>query len=354
MTIRQNICRLAVAAAMLGGAIAYAPASVDAQSNDLMQMMGRLRQLENQVQTLSRSVYRGETPPASATNYAASTPTAGLAGFEVRLSQMEGELRKITGRLEQQDHEIAQLKSRFDRAMADMEMRLSSGASNRVMPNQYPAQMQTSGRPQMAPPTQPVDSGLSRSDHAEPQIIPQNGQIVVSSKGSSLEYQSNTVRPLGQIKKEEIAPPGQTAVKAVNNAVGVHNENISPEKLYEKAFLMVREANYARAEEHFTVFLTEYPKHKFAPNAQYWLSETYYVRGNFQQAAQMFAKGYQSYPKSNKTADNLLKLALSLEKLGKTQDACLTFKQLDKELSTADTPVKRRADKEKERLGCTS
>ena len=89
-----------------------------------------------------------------------------------------------------------------------------------------------------------------------------------------------------------------------------------------------------------------------APNAQYWLSETYYVRGDYKESAKMFAQGYQDYPQSPKASDSLLKLGLSLEKLGKKEDACLSFQQLKKEFPGDNVPASRRASQEIKQLGC--
>jgi TolA-binding protein len=76
------------------------------------------------------------------------------------------------------------------------------------------------------------------------------------------------------------------------------------------------------------------------------------VRGNYQDAARSFAQGYQTYPKSQKAADSLLKLGLSLAKMNKKDDACLSFKQLEKEFAGDNGPVMRRAQSEERTLGC--
>ena len=51
------------------------------------------------------------------------------------------------------------------------------------------------------------------------------------------------------------------------------------------------------------------------------LGETYYVRGDFPNAARAFAEGFQKYPKSGKAPDNLLKLGMSLQAQGKPEQA---------------------------------
>ena len=72
---------------------------------------------------------------------------------------------------------------------------------------------------------------------------------------------------------------------------------------------------------------SERPQDYLAGNAQYWMGETYYVRGRYQDAAVTFAEGYQKYPTNSKAPDNLLKLGMSLGQLGKKADACVAFAQ---------------------------
>ena len=69
-------------------------------------------------------------------------------------------------------------------------------------------------------------------------------------------------------------------------------------------------------------FIQRYPNDSLAGNAQYWLGETYYVRKDYNNAAAVFAEGYQKYPKGGKAADNLLKLGMALGQLGQKTDAC--------------------------------
>ena len=77
------------------------------------------------------------------------------------------------------------------------------------------------------------------------------------------------------------------------------------------------------------------------------------MRGDYTQAATYFARGYQEYPKSVKAPDNLLKLAMSLARLDRKKDACVTFEELDTRFPTASQAIKRRAASERKRTGCS-
>lgn len=126
-----------------------------------------------------------------------------------------------------------------------------------------------------------------------------------------------------------------------------------PEQQYTSAFNLLRTNNYPAAQVALQDFIKKNPGHELAGNAQYWLGETFYVRGNYKQAAVSFLDGYRKYPKNAKAPDNLLKLGLTMGQLGKNKEACAAFGKLKSEYPRASDAVKRRLNTEKERLKCS-
>src|SRR5262249_28060165 len=104
----------------------------------------------------------------------------------------------------------------------------------------------------------------------------------------------------------------------------------STQDQYNYAFGLLRQRDLDGAESAFKQLLHSHPKDPLAPNAQYWLGETYYGRENYTAAAATFAESYQKYPQSPKAAESLLKLGMSLGNQGRKQDACLSFVRLDR------------------------
>jgi tol-pal system protein YbgF len=121
---------------------------------------------------------------------------------------------------------------------------------------------------------------------------------------------------------------------------------------YETAYGYLLQQNYEAAESAFDDFLKRYPDDPLAGNAQYWLGETLYVRGQFKQAASAFLKGYQTYARSTKAPDSLLKLAMSLDRLGQRDAACSSYNELGTRFPNAPSHVRTRADSERKRVGC--
>ena len=126
----------------------------------------------------------------------------------------------------------------------------------------------------------------------------------------------------------------------------------SAKQLYETAYGLLLQQAYGEAEAAFDEFLKRFPNDQLAGNAQYWLGETFYVRGNFKSAAAAFLKGYQTYGRSSKAPDSLLKLAMSLDRLGQRDAACSSYSELNTRFPNAPGAVRSRADNERRRLGC--
>lgn len=128
--------------------------------------------------------------------------------------------------------------------------------------------------------------------------------------------------------------------------------NANPKQLYETAYGYLLQRDYGSAETAFTDFLKKFPNDSLSGNAQYWLGETYFVRGQYKAAASSFLKGYSTYSQSGKAPDSLLKLAMSLDRLGQKDAACSSFSELASKFPTAAQNVKARAQSERQRIGC--
>lgn len=142
-------------------------------------------------------------------------------------------------------------------------------------------------------------------------------------------------------------PPVATA------ALGPAGETGDPKQLYETAYGYLLQRDYGAAEVAFDDFLKKFPSDSLSGNAQYWLGESHFVRGQYKAAASAFLKGYQTYAQSPKAPDSLLKLAMSLDRLGQKDAACSSYSELNSKFPNAPQSVKARAQSERQRVGCS-
>ncbi|MEQ1696886.1 MAG: tol-pal system protein YbgF [Hyphomicrobiaceae bacterium] len=151
------------------------------------------------------------------------------------------------------------------------------------------------------------------------------------------------------------APDSIDSVIAANTpvtAAASPPESGNPKQLYETAYGYLLQQDYGASEAAFDDFLKRFPNDGRAGDAQFWLGETYFVRGQFKPAASAFLKGYQTYGKSAKAPDSLLKLAMSLGRMGQKDAACSSFGELNTRFPAASADVKARTAVEKQRAGC--
>ncbi len=102
-----------------------------------------------------------------------------------------------------------------------------------------------------------------------------------------------------------------------------------PAALYMEGLDLVREKkDYLEGLQVFKRFLSLFPKHELADNAQYWIGEVYYVRGDWERAVLEFNKVIKEYPQGDKVPAALLKQGYSFEKLGALKEAKVLLKRV--------------------------
>lgn len=122
--------------------------------------------------------------------------------------------------------------------------------------------------------------------------------------------------------------------------------------LYNQGYGDLLRRDYPAAEIAFRRLLDAHPKDKLAGDAQYWLGESYYVRGQYKDAADAFLKGYKSYGANPKAPDSLLKLGMSLAALGQKEAACSSFAELGTKFPSAPSHVREEVAAEGRKAGC--
>jgi tol-pal system protein YbgF len=283
------------AAAGTDGALRQRVEQLEEQLVDMQVTVGTLESLTKGAAS-SSSVFRGGST---------ASPTPGGGADGARVDALEQQMRQISTQLDQ----LAQ------------QMRQQSNRQGSALP---PANTQGAG------------AGIGVAE-AEPASRPVRAQAAIVGSPAATPPPAASP-PLGGF--------GSTTVLPDTGA------DTSPKQLYETAYGYLLAQDYGAAEVAFDEFLKRYPSDQLAGNAQYWLGETHFVRGQFKAAAGAFLKGYQTYTRSSKAPDSLLKLAMSLDRLGQKDAACSSFNELTVKFPNATAPVRSRADAERRRLAC--
>lgn len=320
-----SVCAVAFAVAVA----AVAPAPAVAQQ-DVRPLVDRMDRLERDVNSLQRQVYRNTVgaPPAGQQDGGAA-PAAAMPGdvagrLQVRMSDLERLVQELTGRVEQSQFQTRQVSERLEQFIKDTDFRLNELAGNAPMAaagagTETAAAATPLASSQSAGAQQPAGAGTGQ------------GVLGVMPGGNGRPAQGTPAA----VTSPAAPPPGGT-----------------PREQYDYAFGLLRKGDYPAAEQALAGFLKAHPQDELAGNAQYWLGETHYVRGDLQKAAVAFLDGYRTYPKNSKAPDNLLKLGITMGRLGQTKEACAALGRMIGEYPQAADVLKRRASSERETLGC--
>lgn len=258
---------------------------------------------------------------------AQSPDSSAAAAMEIRFQQMEKEIRRLTGQIEEQSYEIRRLKAELAKVSGEVDVRLRDLESGSSSASGQPSNAGYTAKPSH------FSGHSSVADKADAKKV-----MPKKDEGSFQYTPPKEAQSLGTLNKS--AKTGQ--VSSVAGAA----------QAYEYAYSFIRARDFARAEGEFAKFMSDYPQDPLVSNAKYWYGETFYVRGNYEKAARIFAEGYQKFPKGPKAASNLLKLGMALSGMGKADDACVAYKQLKKEYSGSAVSLLKRAETEMKKINC--
>ena len=150
------------------------------------------------------------------------------------------------------------------------------------------------------------------------------------------------------IKRNDIASLPKTGQETLGS------DQSNPVLLYDKAKGLLWRRDFAAAEVAFKDFLKKHGQDNLAGDAQFWLGVTYFERENYRKAAENFLKVYKKYRNGKRAPDSLLRLALSLHKLGERQAACKTFVQLRQKYPNASEAIQNETTSQMKTLRCKS
>ncbi len=376
-TLRSQFTVLSITVALV------IAAPFPAASQSVQELASRIAQLEQDLQTL-----KGLTGAVSAD----MTPEA-AASVQVRVLRLEQLLEQLTGQVEETRFRVGQMSTQLRQLSDDVNYRLaileqtlgvggavaaapdSSGESptpnqsqtvaQRVPPAQSGAALSQPVTPQPGR-AQPRPGSPAQMAAGPPQNVTLDGQMVLRTDGQGEALPADPNAPQAPAPAAEAPPAIAPAPLAAPNPGAVTANQLAalpppnrvelpdgtPKEQYEYAFNFLTRNDFASAEVALREFLTRHPEDPLAGNAQYWLGETFYVRGDYKQAAVEFMAGYQRYPSSNKGPDNLLKLGMSMASLGQTQGACTALNRISKDYADAPDQIRRTAEAQQSELRC--
>ena len=298
-------------------------------------LAGRLERLEEQVANLHGVVAAVETlakNTGGGGGYSASAAGGGASSEQVR--QLSEQIAELTQRLQR-------LEARFgaNTPPAGEPPREQTGYNTIAPASGFEDKEEL---PPLSTPQAEPDRYASRPANNAPSQAYNPPSQQTASAGQSIAQP----RPYGTdaYPSAPVAPrPTQATASAAS----------SPRALIDQAYGALGRHEYSLAETYFQQFLDQYPSDLMAGSAQYGSGEAAFSSGEYRKAADRFLKTFTNYPSNDRAPEALLKLAISLRRLGENAAACDSFAELQRRYPQGPKSVLQRADVEKRRANCS-
>lgn len=278
----------------------------------------RVEQLEEQlvdlqvvvgtVESLSRG---GGSPAATSTAYRGGAPmSGGTSGADAgRVAALETQVQALTSQLDQMAAQLRAIQGNAPRGPSGPAPRVGAGGGG-------------FGQTTVVTPDDPI---------------------------------ANIINGPGTQAAAPPTPPGAPGAPGQRFASAPQSGPSTPasRQAYDQAYTQLLQQNYAAAEAGFSDYLARFPSDELSPNAQFWLGETHFVRGQWDPAAAAFLKVAQSFPRAEKAPDSLAKFAMSMERKGNRPAACRALQELNTRYPSPPAHVRTWETAERRRAGCT-
>ncbi|MBF0611068.1 MAG: tol-pal system protein YbgF [Magnetococcales bacterium] len=267
------------------------------------------------------------------------------ADMNQRMAMLEGEIRQLRGTVDELRHENSRLRDQASSA-APVPPPITSVSGPANVPPSVPP-----GAPS-APSPAAAASAASHADSTAPVRIVVDSKGVATPPPATQPTPPTATQPALSTKltppntpppaASSSAPPPASPVAAV--PATANKENLSPEKSYDEAFVLLKSGQYDKAMPAFEAFVKQHPQHDLADNSQYWIGEMHYVQRRFPEALVAFNKVLVDWPNSDKVPASLLKIGFSFYELEDNANAKSSLERLVKEYpdNSAVTPAKQR------------
>lgn len=117
----------------------------------------------------------------------------------------------------------------------------------------------------------------------------------------------------------------ENSVTSILETIKIDEEE---KNLYEDAFSSLRIGELADAEKKLENFVLQKPDSPLIGHAYYWLAEIYWNDQDYKKASLNFLKAYKNSVADNKKQASLYKLAISLDMIGDSKNACSILKKM--------------------------
>ena len=150
--------------------------------------------------------------------------------------------------------------------------------------------------------------------------------IMVEDLKKRLAGSTPVAAPKEEPKKTEAAAEHKDDNKGKED--DLEKEKTDVKDAYMAAYEAYKEDRTVEAREMFRTLLTDYPENEYSDNASFWIAESYYKDGNFEDAILGYEEFSKKYPDSDKVPGAMLKQGLAFYALEDSKTGRIILERL--------------------------
>ena len=244
----------------------------------------QLDRLQRDVNDLSKLVYQKNFHNVESENNAESENSMNISAFDMRIYDLEKDIKTLNLNFEEVLFQIDELKKLYE----ELNLKIDTYLIN-------------------------ISSETKTSEFSSNEI-----------NDNSISEDSLSENTLGTLKINSEDLSDSVEEDRPDNKI----IDLSPDEQFQIAFDLLRSQQFDQAKKALEDFIDNNSDNQLAGSSYYWLGEIHLLKKNYREAALVFAEGYQKYPNSVKSPESLYKLAETLVKIEKKEEACNTLRQL--------------------------
>jgi tol-pal system protein YbgF len=295
-----------------------------ANSNSIEDIITKINTIENRIKVLEKATFNKTN--SSQSNFNAGNYDSIITKQSIQISELQNQIQELTGNIEEVLFSLQTLINNFNNFKADTEMRFSDVSIDSYASNNQKEDLTVNEiiDDDLAPKNlgtikMPADEDNNFSGEQEiTATIDQESLILVEDK-----------------KPELLILPEGSEIEQYNFSIN-----------------LLTLGDYEGAESALEEFIKISKDDDLLSNSYFYLAETYYVRESYKDAAKNYLSLYQNHPDSPKAPNGLLKLGISLIKMGLLEQGCDSLVKLKISYPETEQSILDRGGIEIKRNGC--
>ncbi len=221
-----------------------------------------------------------------------------------------------------------------------------------------------------------LDALTTRLDDLEQAAKTRNDQIdtlahdlelarkaMADDKAQSRALEDRLTRAEARLKAIDDAQAASAAAQAAAQAVingapaaagGAPTSTGDAGEAFKRAMQVLKDGDNAAGSVALQAFVETYGDSTYGPEARYWLGDTLYVRGLYQDAAAAYIGAIRGWPATDWAPNAVVKLARALIALNKPLDACHTLDELKRRYPAAPSTTRIQAQNVRAAAKCAA